>query len=118
MAVLFATSSASGLDIRVAPQTLVMSSGGGQLTVHTDVPFIDGDGNGEMDYPVTLHVNGMELACNTFSDNVGNLVAQCSKETAKGAVGDFEGKTTTAVVALTVEAPFGGSASEEITVKK
>lgn len=96
------------LDIQVAPQTLVLSSGGGNLTVHTDVPF----GLAET---VALDVNGTGLDIITFADDCGNLVAQCSKEAAKAAIGDFEGKTTVATVTLAVN---GDSASEDIRVKK
>lgn len=113
----FATSTVYGLDIQVAPQTLVLSSSGGQLTVHTDVPFVDTDRNGEMDGGVVLTVGGTVLDCNTFSDTVGNLVAQCSKDDAKEAIGEFDGKWTTVTVALDVYL-FGESDSEDIAVKK
>ncbi|MBN2475987.1 MAG: hypothetical protein JXB62_15350 [Pirellulales bacterium] len=104
----FAASNALALEIRVAPATLVLSSPGGNLTVHTDVDFEPG-------LPVTLVVNDQEVTAHTFADSLGNLVAQCSKEAAKDAIGDFSGKWTTAIVTLTV---CGESASEQIRVKK
>ena len=96
------------LSIQVAPQTLVLSSGGGKLTVHTDIPFGMAD-------DVTLDIDGVEVAVTTFADDCGNLVAQCTKEAAKEAIGDFSEKTKTVTVTLTVD---GDSASEDIRVKK
>ena len=57
----------------------------------------------------------MDVAVYTFADNLGNLVAQCTKEAVKGAVGEFEGKFTTTTVGLTVN---GDYAEEDIVVKK
>lgn len=105
---MFLAGSAVALEIQVAPQTLVLSSSGGQLTVHTDVPFA-------MAEAVSLEVDGTVIEVNTFADNCGNLVAQCSKDAAADAIGDFEGNTTTVTVTLTVD---GDSASEDIRVKK
>lgn len=96
------------LAIRVAPQTLVLSSSGGQLTVHTNVPYAG--------QAVVLAVAGTPVACHTFADSLGNLVAQCSKEAAKEAIGTFDGKRTTVTVGLSVEG-FGYD-EESITVKK
>ncbi|MGD9127205.1 MAG: hypothetical protein PVH19_07475 [Planctomycetia bacterium] len=96
------------LDIQVAPQTLVLSSNGGKLTVHTDIPF-------EMAENVALDIDGTDVVITTFADDCGNLVAQCTKEAAKAAIGEFEGKTTTVTVTLTVD---GDSDSEDIRVKK
>ena len=105
---LFTTNSAFGLEIRVAPQTLVLSSGGGKLTVHTDVPF-------GRNVPVSLAVNGTPVRVYTFPDSLGNLVAQCTKAAVKQVLGDFDGKRTTATITLTVN---GISESQTITVKK
>jgi hypothetical protein len=99
---------ALALTIRVAPQSLVLSSQGGNLTVHTDIPYCEAG-------RVTLTVNGSTFDPRTFADNLGNLVAQCSKQDVKEAVGDFDGKWTTATVSLTVD---GLSASETISVTK
>lgn len=99
---------ALALNIQVSPQMLVLSSSGGKLTVHTDMPFSMAD-------VVTLTVNGTEIAADTFADACGNLVAQCSKDAAKEVIGEFDGKTTTATVALDVD---GDSDSEVIRVKK
>ncbi|MBU0507436.1 hypothetical protein KKH27_01185 [bacterium] len=96
------------LEIQVSPQTLVLSSKGGQLTVHTDVPFSTA-------VTVVLEVNGTTIAVNTFADDRGNLVAQCSKEAVKEVIGDFQGETTTATISLTVN---GVTDSEVIRVKK
>ena len=76
--------SAFALTIRVAPQALVLSSQGGNLTVHTDIPYWEAG-------MVTLTVNGSTFDPRTFADNLGNLVAQCSKQDVKEAVGDFDG---------------------------
>jgi len=99
---------AVALEIDVAPKTLVLKSQGGQFTVHTDVPFAAAE-------TVTLAVNGEGIDVRTFADDQGNLVAQCSKETVKHVIGDFDGKTTTASAELTVD---GDSASEDFVVKK
>jgi hypothetical protein len=109
---LFAARSAAGLEIRVAPRTLVLSSGGGQFTVHTDVPFDE-----DMDVDdVSLAVNGECVDVQTiFPDCRGNLVAQCTKADVAAIIGDFSGNWTTATVALTVD---GDSASEDINVRK
>jgi len=100
--------SAYALTIRVAPQALVLSSSGGRLTVHTDVPYSTAR-------EVLLTVNGTPIAAATFADNLGNLVAQCAKHDVEEAVGEFDGKWTTATVTLAV---YGESASETISVKK
>ena len=107
-AVLVLSSSAFALEIQVSPQMLVLSSSGGKLTVHTDVPYATAES-------VSLTVEGVSIDASVFADDCGNLVAQCTKEAAKEAIGDFEGKTTTAAVALTVD---GDSDEETIRVKK
>ena len=96
------------LDIQVAPRTFVLSSKGGNLTVHTDVPF-------SRSADVSLQVNGTAVEVRTFADDCGNLVAQCSKEAAAAAIGDFDGKVTTVTVSLTVD---GDSDSSDICVRK
>jgi hypothetical protein len=101
-------SAAVSLEIRVAPSTLVLSSGGGNLTVHTNVPYsLAGD--------VLLEVEGQEMGVRTFADNRGFLVAQCGKDDAGEAIGDWEGNFTTAEVRLTVD---GASATGTILVRK
>lgn len=101
-------SAAVSLEIRVAPSTLVLSSGGGNLTVHTNVPYSPAR-------DVLLEVEEREMEARTFADDRGFLVAQCRKEEAAEAIGDFEGKFTTAEVRLTVD---GASATETIIVRK
>jgi hypothetical protein len=101
-------SAADALQIRVAPSTLVLSSGGGNLTVHTNVPYF-------LASDVLLEVEGEEMQARTFADDRGFLVAQCRKEEAGDAIGDFEGKFTTAEVRLTVD---GASATETILVRE
>ena len=101
--------SVSALEIRVAPRTLVLSSNGGKLTVHTDAPY----------YPeaqVSLWVDGVELdEVAVFHDDCGNLVAQASKAAAAAAIGDFKGKMKRVTVTLVVD---GVSASGHLRVKK
>ena len=104
---------ASGeLRVRVRHSSRAADTGSllwwGNLTVHTDVPF-------DLVETVALDVNGTAVDVSLFADCYGNVVAQCSKEVAKEAVGDFDGKTTTITVTLTVN---GDSASEDIRVKK
>ena len=108
LTVLILVNSAYALTIRVAPQTLVLSSAGGKLTVHTDVPYTEAE-------TVLLKVNDSLIEIDTFADNLGNLVAQCDKADVEASIGEFDGKWTTAVVSLEVD---GDSASEIITVKK
>ena len=94
--VVLLTSSAFGLDIQLSPRTLVLSSGGDQLTIHTDFPYLAADS-------VTLDIGDTsEVSVATFADDRGNLVVRCSKEAVKTAVGDFDGRFTTVDVTLTV----------------
>ena len=108
-------SSVFALEIRVAPKTLVLSSNGGNLTVHTDVPYAVADVE-------SLVVDGTSIDpadIATYADDCGNLVAQCDKDAAKDAIGDFDGKTKTVTVTLAVTddgAP--DEASGSIRVKK
>jgi len=102
---------AAALEIQVAPQMLVLSSAGGKLTVHTDVPFRS-VGRDE----VTLAVEGDVVENpSMFADSVGNLVVQTTKEVVKDILGNFEGKFTTAEVVLVVA---GDGDAETIGVKK
>lgn len=91
------TSSAFGLEIQLGPRTLVLSSGGDQLTIHTDFNYVDVD-------DVTLDIGdttGVSIV--TWADDCGNLVARCSKDDVADAVGDFRGKFTRVMVTLTVD---------------
>lgn len=99
---------AVSLEIRVAPSMLVLSSGGGNLTVHTNVAY-------SLAGAVVLEIEGKEIETRTFADNQGFLVAQCGKEEAGETIGDFEGIFATAEVTLTVD---GVSATETILVRK
>ena len=103
-----ALSAVVSLEIRVAPSTLVLSSGGGNLTVHTNVAY-------SLESDVLLEVEGKEIEPRTFADDRGFLVAQCGKGEAAAAIGDFEGRFTTAEVTLTVD---GASATEIILVRR
>jgi len=97
-----------GLEIRVAPKTLVLSSAGGSVTVHTDVPFATaGD--------VSLYVDGTAVVVETFADDCLNLVAQCTKEAVKGVIGDIDKKFKTVPFTLEVD---GESDSEDVRVKQ
>jgi len=96
------------LQIRVAPSMLVLSSSGGNLTVHTNVPY-------SLARDVLLEVEEKRIEAHTFADDRGLLVAQCRKEEAGEAIGDFAGKFTTAAVRLTVD---GAKATETILVRK
>lgn len=108
---------ATALEIQVAPQMLVLSSAGGNLTVHTDVPFRWVE---NPDVDVVLAVNDStvdEFRC--YYDSQGYLVAQCDKDTAKKLIKYFDTKTETATVTLGVcVADQWGWDSEEISVKK
>ena len=97
-----------GLNIRVAPKTLVLSSDGGSVTVHTDVPFA-------MAGEVSLYVDGTSVAVETFADDRLNLVAQCTKEAVKDVIGDIDAKFIWVTFTLEVD---GDSASEEVRVKQ
>lgn len=113
--VVLLASSAFGLEIQLGPRTLVLSSGGDQLTIHTDFPFAAVDG-------VTLDIGGTlvsEVAI--WEDDCGYLVARCSKEAVEEVVGnDFEGRFTTVGVTLAVESDILGadSATETLRVRK
>jgi hypothetical protein len=89
------TGSALGLEIQLGPQTLVLSSGGDQLTIHTDFPY-------RMVDEVYLDIGDDDVSVVTWADDCGNLVARCSKNAVKEAVGDFDGKFTTVDVKLIV----------------
>ena len=102
------TRSAFGLEIQLAPQTLVLSSGGDQLTIHTDFPYLDA-------VSVNLYVGNTGVDVETWDDDCGNLVVRCSKDDVKPIVGDFDGRFTTVTVTLTVNS---ASASEILRVRK
>ncbi len=108
LSVMGLTSGALALEIQVSPQMLVLSSPGGRLSIHTDVPFSTVES-------VAMTVNGTTIPVNTFADDRGDLVAQCDKDDVKPVIGDFPGNTTTATVTLTVN---GIADSEVIRVKK
>ena len=97
-----------GLNIRVAPKTLVLSSDGGSVTVHTDVPY-------GMAETVSFWVNGTEVEVRTYWDDRGNLVAQCSKEAVKGVVGEIDEKFIVVAMKLVVN---GDEDSEDVRVKQ
>jgi hypothetical protein len=101
------------LDIQLSPPTLVLSSGGDQLTIHTNFPHSAVD-------DVTLVIAGNDVTVeNTWADDCGDLVVRCSKEAVREAVGPFEDKFTEVDVTLTVTAtpesglddPLPGSAT-------
>ena len=96
------TGSAFGLEIQLAPQTLVLSSGGDQLTIHTDFPYLDA-------VSVNLYVGNTGVDVETWDDDCGNL------DDVKPIVGDFDGRFTTVTVTLTVNS---ASASEILRVRK
>ena len=100
---------AFGLEIQLAPRTLVLSSGGDQLTIHTDFPY---SAAGE----VTLNIGDvLDVDVVTFSDDCGNLVVRCSKDDVEEAVGDFDSRFTTVTVTLTVNSE---TASDILRVRK
>ncbi len=107
------TGSALGLEIQLAPRTLVLSSGGDQLTIHTNAPYLLVD-------DVVLDIgDASDVSVNTWADDCGNLVVRCSKESVKNAVGDFDGRFTTVAVGLTVEYDeTTDEACETLRVKK
>jgi hypothetical protein len=111
-----AGSSACALEIQVAPQTLVVSSGGDNLTVHTNFPGFPPAG-----MPVILDITPWGGAITELPiigqwvDDCGFYVVRCDRQTAADAVGPFDGKRTTAVVTLTI---LGCSGYDEIDVRK
>ena len=118
----FVAGDVQGLEIQVAPQTLVVSSGGDNLsggqnvTIHTDFPGEPGDG-----VSVVLQIGpaGGEAKpvaiIEDWVDLCGFYVVRCNRQAAAAAVGEFEGKWTTAIVSLCIGGDCG---SEEITVRK
>ena len=116
--VVLLTGSAYGLDIQLSPRTLVLSSGGHQLTIHTDVPYRAVDG-------AILDIgDSSDVAISTFADDCGNLVVRCRKDAVEDAVGDFRGRFTTIDVTLWVTyvdedlKTVDTSATETLRVKK
>ena len=117
----FVAGDVQALEIQVAPRVLVMSSAGEWLTIHTDLY--------EFEYPDASFVltitpdggspNGVEIY-SVFLDDCFRYVVRCTRSDASEAVGDFEGKSTTATVTLTVKCcdlGFEDEGSEEITVR-
>lgn len=106
------TSSAFGLEIQLGPRTLVLSSGGDQLTIHTDFSY-------RAVRTVTLDIGDTtEVFIVTWADDCGNLVARCSKTAVREAVGVFSGKFTTVDVTLTVNESDEDSDTEVLRVRK
>ena len=104
------SASAFGLEIQLGPRTLVLSSGGDQLTIHTNVGFSAVDG-------VTLDIGDIHLMEDDlamWADSCGNLVVRCSKEDVEEAVGDFDGLFKEIDVTLTVVS--GGAADSDTQV--
>ena len=90
------TGSAFGLEIQLAPRTLVLSSGGDQLTIHTDFNYSKVSS-------VTLDIGrNLGVGVRTWEDDCGNLVVRCRKDAVRVAVGDFKSRFTTVKVTLTV----------------
>ena len=113
VAVLLAGSAFGGeLDIQLAPRTLVLSSGGDQLTIHTNFPYAATD-SAVLDIGDTCVVDPV-----TFSDDCGNLVVRCSKSVVAEEVKnyDFERRFTTVPVTLTVN--DSASAAKVLRVRK
>ena len=96
---------ADNLRIRVAPSTLVLSSEGGKLTVHSNARYFQAE-------DVSLQIDGTPIAFYTFPDDRGFLVAQ---DAAAREIDPFPGKFTRVAVTLTVD---GASATETIRVRK
>jgi len=98
---------AGGVQIVVSPHTLVLSSPGSWVSVHTNVPF------GAVDRS-TLELNGIAVAW-TKADARGNLVAKFDMDAVKAIVEIGE-----ATLTLTGELLDGQliDASDTITVKE
>ncbi|HUT10916.1 MAG TPA: hypothetical protein VMY42_10490 [Thermoguttaceae bacterium] len=101
------------LEIRVAPQTLVLSSSGGKLTIHTNVPY-------DQAAEVSLQVSDKDVPVRTYEDDRGFLYAQCTKEAIAKLLEGGPKKFESLTVTLTVTLIDGSSelASESIRVKK
>lgn len=116
LALIVIAANAFALGIQVAPQTLVVSSGGDNLTVHTSFRGYPPDGA-----PVILTItpDGGVTAdvpiVHTHLDDRGYFVVRCNRQDAADAVGKFDGKRTTATVTLTIMDDPG---AEVITVRK
>jgi hypothetical protein len=93
-----------------------VSSGGDNVTIHTDFPGFPGK-----NATVALEIEpkgGSPTAVtitDEFLDDCGFYVVRCDRQAAAAAVGDFEGKFTTATVTLCIDGDCG---SEEINVRK
>ena len=97
---------ASGVQIVVAPNTLVLSAPGAWVSVHTNLPF------GSVDRS-TLELNGLAVAW-TKADSRGNLVAKFDIDAVKAIVEPGEATLTLTGAMLDGE-PF--AASDTISVK-
>lgn len=101
---------ADDLLIQVSPQRLVLSSVDGKLTIHTNTPFLKSGNDGK------IWIDDAEIEkVWVFADNQGNLVAQCSKASAKAVIPMFTGKTKSVVVTLEAN---GKTGSQRIIVQK
>ena len=110
----FVAGDVMGLEIQVGPQTIVESSGGDNVTVHTDFP---GEPEG---LSVILEIGpkggtakGVDIV-DAWVDDCGFYVVRCDRQAAVSAVGDFEGKFTDAIVDLYIGSACG---SQEIRVR-
>ncbi|MGB2821622.1 MAG: hypothetical protein WBF17_11615 [Phycisphaerae bacterium] len=97
---------ADGVQIVVAPNTLVLSAPGAWVSVHTNLPF------GSVDRS-TLELNGLAVAW-TKADSRGNLVAKFDIDAVKAIVEPDEATLTLTGAMLDGE-PF--AASDTISVK-
>jgi len=97
------------LDITASPKTLVLSSQGHCVTIHTDI-------DGDLVLDAAVAVDGTEIAASFFEDDCGNLVARSSRDDVKQIIGL---SATQAVFTLTVDTELGTfSASDTVRVKK
>jgi hypothetical protein len=112
----FVSSDARGLEIQVAPQNLVVSSGGDNVTLHTD--HYDYPPEGVLPELVITPQDGeaqVVTVTAAFLDDCNYYVVRCSRQAAATAIGEFDGRWTTATVTLTIGED---SASEKINVRK
>jgi hypothetical protein len=102
-------SNASALEIVVSPLVLIVKSPGQVVTIHTDVSY-----KAVTDCSLSVDDQGLEI--NTFYDNRGNLVVQCSRS---DVVAALDPKATAASFTLTVTTANGDdSATRTIPVKR
>jgi hypothetical protein len=113
----FAAADVYGLEIEVGPQTLVVSSCGDNLTVHTNFSGFPSDGDRLEITPAGGPTKVVDIVARWTYDR-GYYVVRCDRQVAAEAVGEFDGKWTTATVTLTVYDELGGCGSDEIAVRK